>query len=492
MKRFIIIGLLIICIRCSINLEAQNKTITYIADTFSIFPNPERGWYYSYTPPCCDKAPTLINGPHDPLILDNLLSLRNLPEAVTVIRDIVKIQLWAGDIPQARLDEIQTDLNTVRQAGLKVVWRICYNYSITTGEAPASVISRHLDQLKTIIQNNSDVIFDVQAGLFGGSGEACCQSYLIHRNNNNWSSLDTDAIALYNKLISYVLADRSIVVRYPRYKYQMMGWVNSAEQAITDFPSAAVPLNETNAFDGSLQSRLGFMQDNFAGDENGYGFFNAWGKSDRDFTAADTRYALMEGELSASTPYNQQNGVAEMQKYHFTAFHGIGNYKDSYGGWLGVSFAWKANGQYDVIGRKLGYRFRLIDATVPNTLIKDGTFKLTMNMANDGWARIMNPRKVEIIFRNKTTGAKFVIDIDGDGRGNRLWLPGPGETKTLNISQALPPGIPTGQYDLFLNLPDPYPSIHDRPEYSIRLANKDIWEAATGFNSLLCVTKILN
>jgi hypothetical protein len=54
----------------------------------------------------------------------------------------------------------------------------------------------------------------------------------------------------------------------------------------------------------------------------------------------------------------------------------------------------------------------------------------------------------------------------------------------LIISRPLPNDMPSGEYELFLNLPDPYPCIHDRPEYSIRLANKDLWEPVTGYNSL--------
>ena len=498
MKRHILIGIVLLGVITNLKLVAQNQTLFYTADTTSIFPNPERGWYFSYTPYCCDKTvtsgcnetPVLINGPHDPLIKVDLQKLRSLPEAVTIIRDVVKIQQWSGDIPRARLDQIQADLNTVRQAGLKVAWRISYNYGMDLGEPCASLISRHLDQLRPIIQNNADVIFDIQLGMFGGSGEGCCNSFLIDDpgNNNEWSSLKTDAIALYNKLISFVPADRSVAIRYPRYKYQMMGWINSDVQAHSAFPAAAVPLGEQKAFDGSLQARLGFYQDNFAGDSVGYGFFNAWGQKDRDFTAADSRYSLMEGELSADTKYNEQMAAAEMEMFHFTAFHGLGNNNfdpDGYDGWQGASDAWKKSGQYDVIGKKLGYRFQLISAAFPISLSQDSLFRMNLKIANDGWARIMNPRKVEIVFRNKSSGNKYVIEIDGDGRGNRLWLPGPGETKTLNISKPLPKEIPVGEYDLFLNLPDPYPSIHHRPEYSIRLANQNMWEEKTGFNLLL-------
>jgi hypothetical protein len=185
---------------------------------------------------------------------------------------------------------------------------------MTKGEPSASIISGHLDQLKPIIQNNADVIFTVQAGLFGGSGEACCESFLLGENNNGWSSLSTEAIALYKKLIGILPADRFMTLRYPRYVYQMNGWSNSSTQSITAFPSGATPLTATTAYTGSLQSRLGYMQDNFAGDVYGFGFFAAWKEKDIDFVTADTRFALMEGELSAGTDYNKTNGAALMKE----------------------------------------------------------------------------------------------------------------------------------------------------------------------------------
>ena len=45
-------------------------------------------------------------------------------------------------------------------------------------------------------------------------------------------------------------------------------------------------------------------------------------------------------------------------------------------------------------------------------------------------------------------------------------------------------GTPEGTYALSLALPDPEPTLHDRPEYAIRLANAGLWDAATGSHSL--------
>ncbi|HEX8546910.1 MAG TPA: DUF4832 domain-containing protein, partial [Cytophagaceae bacterium] len=230
-------------------------------------------------------------------------------------------------------------------------------------------------------------------------------------------------------------------------------------------------------------------QENFAGDENGYGFFNAWGQKDRDFVTPETKYTLMEGELSWGTDYNKLNGAMLMKKDHYTAFH----YSTFGGGYEGGEMTiptWKGNGQFNAIGLRLGYRFRLISASIPQDISANRKFTMSMTMKNDGWARIVNPRNVEIVFKSKAKGTKYTIKIDGDGRGNRIWLPGEGESKILSISEELPTGIETGAYDLYLNLPDPYASLHDNPLYSIRLGNKGIWDETTGYNSLLATVNV--
>jgi hypothetical protein len=48
----------------------------------------------------------------------------------------------------------------------------------------------------------------------------------------------------------------------------------------------------------------------------------------------------------------------------------------------------------------------------------------------------------------------------------------------------LPSSLSKGAYDVLLNLPDGYKTLQQNTAYSIRLANEDVWEPATGFNSL--------
>ena len=107
-------------------------------------------------------------------------------------------------------------------------------------------------------------------------------------------------------------------------------------------------------------------------------------------------------------------------------------------------------------------------------------------MTNDGFARVTNPRAVELILRGPAT---YAVRLDFES-GNRLWLPGPSETKTLAFTAGLLPEMLAGDYEMLLNLPDPQPSLASRPDYSIRLANEKVWDAASGFNRLLHTIQI--
>ena len=63
----------------------------------------------------------------------------------------------------------------------------------------------------------------------------------------------------------------------------------------------------------------------------------------------------------------------------------------------------------------------------------------------------------------------------------RYWFAG--EKHILDKTIKLPADA-SGKCTLYLNLPDPKPTLHDNPLYSIRLANDDVWEEETGYNKV--------
>ena len=69
-------------------------------------------------------------------------------------------------------------------------------------------------------------------------------------------------------------------------------------------------------------------------------------------------------------------------------------------------------------------------------------FEAKLEMANDGFTRIMNPHDVEVVLRGR---AAYTVRLDY-GRGNRLWLPGPGKTRCTELAWLLPPNVARPQF----------------------------------------------
>jgi hypothetical protein len=100
-------------------------------------------------------------------------------------------------------------------------------------------------------------------------------------------------------------------------------------------------------------------------------------------------------------------------------------------------------------------------------------------LKNEGWAAPYNPRLAELVLRHTSSGATYRLPLSSDPR---RWEPGTSVTLSQNVT--LPAGMATGTYALLLNLPDAAAALSTRPEYAIQLANANVWEASTGFNSL--------
>jgi hypothetical protein len=147
-----------------------------------------------------------------------------------------------------------------------------------------------------------------------------------------------------------------------------------------------------------------------------------------------------------------------------------------HGGVLGL---WRAGGCMREISRRLGYRFALVDADVPDRLVPGAPLGLRVRLRNEGYAAPYNVRPVDVVLRHRSTGARTVLPAQADPR---FWLPG--GTHTVAVDAAVPDDLPAGRYDLLLHLPDPSPRLRGRPEYAIRLANEDVWEPVTGANLL--------
>jgi Domain of unknown function (DUF4874) len=186
-------------------------------ESLDIFPNPERGWFWPIDPKCCGT-----DLPHPPVEVGRLRALRGRPEAITLVRDGVLLGRHMHEpISPQTLNRIQADWDAARRAGVKVIVRFLYDWSLNNRDPEEAILAGHLDQLAPLLTANEDIIATVEAGLFGGSGEGnrSDRGYVyFDPRRGGWHRLSEAGIRIYGKLLSRVPRSRQMLVRYPRFK----------------------------------------------------------------------------------------------------------------------------------------------------------------------------------------------------------------------------------------------------------------------------------
>lgn len=347
--------------------------------------------------------------------------------------------------------------------------------NLTGHDAPKAVVLRHLDQLAPYLANNRDVILLMQAGFIGTWGE---WYYSQHFGNAGtitalqWS----DRTEVVNKILAVLPTERMVQLRAPRYKYEILDRTS--------------PLGSGEAHNGTNVARTGHFNDCFLASPTDFGTYGNPADADKDYLDDETLYVPMGGETCNNTTddsppsnrsrcYASDGGAAidELGRFHWSYLNQ--DYNRAVLDDPGADFTWADDGCLDEVRRRLGYRFVLIDGYFPKSASKAGGLKVSFRMRNDGWAAPFNPRRVEIVLRS-AVGATYRLPL-GTSVDPRKWYPGSTVTvvETLSLSS-----VPTGSYSLWLNLPDPEPSLGSAAAYSIQVANSGTWEANTGYNAL--------
>ncbi len=369
-------------------------------------------------------------------------------------------------ISESYLNRIRNNMRAIREGGSKVVLRFAYSYDENDynkgkGDASWQWTEKHLNQLAPIIKENADIIAVWESGFVGVWGE------WYYTNHYNFEPADnTQAYEPRKKVLAKELSilpkDRMVSVRYPKAKLytQNIGVGNA--------------LTAQTAFSGSDLSRIGFHNDCFLADDDDTGTYHHI-QEHRNYVANETQYVVMGGETcrpaSGYSSYAEcSNALKDMATYHWSYLN-----QDYYEGILNL---WK-NKCMDDIKRRLGYRFVLTEGKFNDNIKVGGKLQLQLKIKNEGFAAPFNPRDVQIILTKKGTGEKHIFKVNTDPR---RWAAG--STTEVGAEITLPKNLTAGDYNVYLNLPDPYKSLSTRPEYSIRLANKEVWEPSTGYNKI--------
>ncbi|MUG92020.1 DUF4832 domain-containing protein [Scytonema sp. UIC 10036] len=434
----------------AITCQASAKKAIVYQGSNEIFPNPERGFMAVSSP--------VGNVPAPPLNLYNLQKLKS--RNITLVRRIYLIEEFRHKpLSESFLNMISEDFETAREARVKLILRFTYNWRGGGDDAPKKRILSHLEQLKPIFKANYDVIAYMEAGFIGYWGE--------------WSNISRYGLRenpearreILFKALSVLPPERMVALRYTHYKRDAFNNEN--------------PLTPNEAFNESYRARTGAHNDCFLADIDDWGTYSSTDPQEVDkqksFLNLDNRFVVQGGEVCNPSPYDDcPNTLQELAQMRWSVLN-----EDVYDG-REILQDWETQGCMAEIKRRLGYRFRLLKSEIPEIVKSGETFSMKFEITNDGWASPYNPRDVEIVLRNRETGNEYYLPVNDDPR---MWMPG--EIKIVKIVGSIPQTIPIGEYQVFLNLADPTPRLNKLPEYSIRLANKNVWEESTGYNSLL-------
>ena len=322
-------------------------------------------------------------------------------------------------------------------------------------DASPQFVQRHIQTLKPIIQEYSDVILCWQAGFVGVWGE------WYYTNNFVFNPDTPEEHILRRQVIDAMLdalpADRSVALRTPMFKKMMYSG------SYTD------TLTFKTAYSGSDLSRISSFNDCFGASADDIGTFS--GPETRKYWEGDSRYVLMGGETCGLSEYcTCENSLKDMEDSHWTYMN------SGYNG--SVLGRWETDGCMNEVKRRLGYRLSFADA-YHSTPAAGQDMQVALRIKNSGFAAPMNPRAVELVFVDGN-GIKTVYKLEDVDP--RFWF----ANKTSVINKTIKvPAEAVGICTLYLNLPDPKPTLHDNPDFSIRLANAEVWDSGTGYNKIL-------
>ena len=438
--------------------NSQNTTVNYTVSTEN-FPNPERGFYHH-------KETRASN--YSLLTQSSLANYRTNEKITLILRLYYLDQFLTSPISQTFLDNITTDMTRTRNAGIKCILRFAYSSSTTLGQRDASKaqILSHIQQLTPIFNANSDIITAVQAGFIGTYGE---WYYTDHFGMNPTTADYANRREVVDALLTALPSSIKIQVRTPKLKQRLF--------------NSTVALTQSQYFNNIAGSRVGHHNDCFLSDASDVGTYTNIA-TEYPYLAQETKFVPMGGESCDFDPNRStcNVGTSEMALFHWS-YMNIDYYPE-------VIDGFEDNNCLNDIKKKLGYRYELVSGTFPNTVSSNGLLNIALNIKNTGFASVYNDRTAYIVLKNTVTNQTYSLPLASNPK---LWL----DTNVIPINEqlTLPNDIVPGNYQMYLHLPDKSATISARPEYAIRLANENTWEATTGYNKLnhtLNVTQALS
>lgn len=473
----------ILALAMSLGLAANAATINYTPDNTTIFKNPERGYTEELSKKVSDKSPHIIAGHESFFSETGINSETERPIArptETLVMVLYNLQNYRDKaLTQDMLDGFDDDMQALRNVGFKCVLRFAYTESEKDkNDAGLARVQQHIGQLASHIKDNSDVIYALEAGFVGVWGEWYYSKYF----GDETQSMNADRIAVIDTLLKILPEDRFLLVRYPQIKTEYLAAKGIDTKALT----------ASEAYSGSIKARIGCHNDAFLNTYGDNGTYASKNKSDdpkvRQYIADETLYVPNGGETNVEDDDEEypdwsfkvfKKAEEEMSKYHWS-FCGESYAKEMTVKWHDTaSVTDPSMSIFDQLNCKMGYRYQLNSATLPESGQAGSQARFQFSITNTGYAPLYNFRRAQVVLKS-SNGTIYSIDLASDPR---TWKPN-GAVTNIDEYLTIPADVPAGTYQLYLAMPDTSSKLKDDPRFAIRFANQNIWESTTGLNKL--------
>ena len=443
-----------LCALLFIVANAQTTTKSYSASS-ELFSNPERGFY---------KHTSTHSDDYHLLTQSTLTNYRQNQKITLILRVFYLEEFVNSAISQSYLNNMQTDFNRMRNAGIKCIVRFAYSddESASPRDASKAMILSHINQLKPILTSNIDVISTFQTGFIGTWGEWYYTSqaefggYGYNSSTGLTSTNYTNRKNVVDAFLAAIPSTRAVQIRTPKFKQQLY--------------NTTTPLPTGQAHTNSTLARIGHHNDCFLSSNSDVGTYSNVA-TEYPYLEQETKFLPMGGETCAvfESRTNCTTALVEMNRFHWSYLNL--DYHPN------VISGWQSNECFSEIQNRLGYRFELNSATLPTQIAANSQLPVSFNLTNVGFSAPFNERYIYIVLQNTVTNQTYPIVMNANPR---LWL----GTKTITENLPLPADIVPGSYKMYIHMPDIESAIATRPEYAVRFANNNMWESTTGYNDL--------
>jgi hypothetical protein len=240
MKRFVVPIILFTLAACSQapgpdeagNVPLATTALKTYAVSSEPIANPERGFYF-HGGDCANNNFRDLG----------LVGKRTGTDRISLVLCIFYLKGYTDKpLDEGRITQFRNQAQAVRDAGLKMIVRFAYteettfiNNVETAIDAPVSRVLEHIGQLKSVLQENQDVIAVVESGFVGAWGEGHFSQNFGNKGNTvgtvseitaNWSNRKL----VVDELLK-ILPNRMVLVRTPRMKQAMYPGTTTGENA---------------------------------------------------------------------------------------------------------------------------------------------------------------------------------------------------------------------------------------------------------------------